>query len=41
MESTVIIEEGRAASESPYETFGYFLSISQQRVSADIIRLKI
>ncbi len=32
------IEEGRAASKSPHLTFGYFLSISQQDVSADIIQ---
>jgi hypothetical protein len=32
------IEEGRAASKSPQYTFGYFLSISQQEVSADIIQ---
>jgi hypothetical protein len=32
------IEEGRAASKSPHETFGYFLSISRQEVSADIIQ---
>jgi hypothetical protein len=31
------IEEGRAASKSPYWKFGYFLSMSQQAVSADII----
>jgi hypothetical protein len=31
------IEEGRAASKSPHLKFGYFLSISQQTVSADII----
>ncbi len=30
------IEEGRAASKSPHYTFVYFLSISQQEVSADI-----
>jgi hypothetical protein len=33
----VSIEEGRAASKSPHQTFGYFLSTSQQEVSADII----
>jgi hypothetical protein len=33
------VEEGRAASKSPhYYTFGYFLSISQQEVSEDIIQ---
>jgi hypothetical protein len=32
------IEEGRAASESPHETFGYFLSIFQQEDSVDIIQ---
>jgi hypothetical protein len=32
------IEEGRAASKSPHYKFGYFLSISQQEVSADIIQ---
>ncbi len=31
-----IIEEGRAAS--PHFTFGYFLSISQREVSADVIQ---
>ena len=30
------IEEGRAVSKSPHKKFGYFLSISQQAVSADI-----
>jgi hypothetical protein len=33
-----IIEEGRAASKSSHKTFGDFLSISQQEVSADIIQ---
>jgi hypothetical protein len=33
-----IIEEGRAASQSPHLTLGYFLSISEQDVSADIIQ---
>jgi hypothetical protein len=32
------IEEGRAASKSPHKKFGYFLSISQQGVSAGIIQ---
>jgi hypothetical protein len=32
------IEEGRAASKSPHDKFGYFLSISQQAVSADITK---
>ncbi len=32
------IEDGRAASKSPHKTFGYFLSFSQQEVSADIIQ---
>ncbi len=31
------IEEGRAARKSPHQKFGYFLSMSQQAVSADII----
>jgi hypothetical protein len=31
------IEEARAVSKSPHYIFGYFLSISQQEVSADII----
>jgi hypothetical protein len=31
------IEEGRAASKNPHYKFGYFLSMSQQAVSADII----
>jgi len=30
-------EEGRAANKSPHQKFGYFLSLSQQAVSADII----
>jgi hypothetical protein len=30
-------EEGRAARKSPHQKFGYFLSMSQQAVSADII----
>jgi hypothetical protein len=33
----VFIEEGRAASKSPHEKFGYFLSKSQQAVSANNI----
>jgi hypothetical protein len=32
------MEEGRATSKSPHETFGYFLSISHQEVSAHIIQ---
>ncbi len=36
-----IIEEGRAASKSPHSKFGYFLSISQQGVSADIIQIQL
>ncbi len=31
-------EEGRVASKSPHYTFGYFLSMSHQAVSADIIQ---
>jgi hypothetical protein len=31
------IEEGRAASKSPHYKFGYFLYMSQQAVSANII----
>ncbi len=31
----LIIEEGRAASKSPHKKFGYFLSISQQEISAN------
>jgi hypothetical protein len=34
--NTWIIEEGRAVSKSPHYNFGYFLSISQQAVSANI-----
>jgi hypothetical protein len=34
----LLIKEGRAASKSPHSKFGYFLSISQQAVSADIIQ---
>jgi hypothetical protein len=30
------IEEGRAVSKSPHEKLGYFLSMFQQAVSADI-----
>ena len=30
------IEEGRAASKSSHKKFGYFLSLSQQAVFADI-----
>ncbi len=36
-EIVCIIEEGRAASKSPLRKFGYFLSMSQQAVSAEII----
>ncbi len=32
-----IIEEGRTASKRTHEKFGYFLSISQQEVSTDIV----
>jgi hypothetical protein len=35
------IEEGRAASKSPHKKFGYFRSISQQAVSADIIQIQL
>jgi hypothetical protein len=35
--SHAAIAEGRAASKSPHLKFGYFLSMSQQAVSADII----
>jgi hypothetical protein len=31
------IKEGKAESKSPQKKFGYFLSISQQAISADII----
>jgi hypothetical protein len=31
------IEDGRTSSKSPHYKFGYFLSMSQQVVSADII----
>jgi hypothetical protein len=34
---TGTIEEGRAASKSLHLEFGYFLSMSQQAVSTDII----
>ncbi len=34
---TSSIEEGRAVSKSPPYKFGYFLSMSQQAISADII----
>jgi hypothetical protein len=33
------IEEGRAATKCPHLRFGYFLSISQQEVSADVIQI--
>jgi hypothetical protein len=32
------MEEGKTASKSPHLKFGYFLSISHQGVSADIIQ---
>jgi hypothetical protein len=32
------VEEGRATSKSHHYKFGYFLSISQKKVSADIIQ---
>jgi hypothetical protein len=32
------IEEGRSARKSPHKKSGYFLSISQQAVSADITK---
>jgi hypothetical protein len=32
------IEEGRAACKSPHQKFGYFLAISQQGVSANLIQ---
>ncbi len=32
------IEEGRAASKSPHKKFSYFISISQQAVSAVITK---
>jgi hypothetical protein len=35
------IEEGRAASKSPHETFGYFIFTSQQEVSADNIKIHL
>jgi hypothetical protein len=35
------IEEGRAVSKSPHKKFGYFLSISQQAVSANIIQIQL
>jgi hypothetical protein len=35
VDCSVTIEEGREASKSPHTKFGYFLSISQQAVSAD------
>jgi hypothetical protein len=38
MKSCILcIEEDRAASKSPRYKFGYFLSMSRQAVSADII----
>jgi hypothetical protein len=33
----MIIEEGRAASKSPHLKIGYFISLSQQAVSVNII----
>jgi hypothetical protein len=36
MATVLAIEEGRAASKSHHEKFVYFVSISQQAVSADI-----
>jgi len=38
LQTQLPINEGRAASKSPHKKFGYFLSISQQAVSADIIQ---
>jgi hypothetical protein len=32
------IEEGRAARKGPHSKFGYFLSMPQQGVSADITK---
>jgi hypothetical protein len=34
----IVIEESRAESKSPHPKFGYFLSISQIGVSADITK---
>jgi hypothetical protein len=34
----LVIDEGRPASKSPSKKFGYFLPISRQDVSADIIQ---
>ncbi len=39
--SGVPIEEGRAASKSPHEKFGYFFAIHQQAVSADITKFQL
>jgi hypothetical protein len=39
MQRHISIEEGRAASKS--KNFGYFLSISQQVVSADITKIQL
>jgi hypothetical protein len=41
MKKAALIEEGRAASKSPHKKFGYFLSISQQAVSANIIQIQL
>ncbi len=35
---SIFIEETRAASKSPHQKFGYFLSISLQAVSVDITK---
>jgi hypothetical protein len=35
------IEEGRAASKSPHLKSGYFLSMSSQADSADIIQIQL
>ncbi len=34
------IEEGRAVSKSPHSKFGYYLSVSQQGISANVIQKK-
>jgi hypothetical protein len=36
-----VIGEGRAASKSPHQKFGYFLSMSQQAVSAISFQIQL
>ncbi len=40
-EAVLSIEEGRAGSKSPHQKFGYFLSMSQQAVSAESFQIQL